>query len=392
MRRPSTASSALVLGLAAASSARAADFAQPGPYAFTESQPPTGLLPGVSDISVITPNQAGQYPLVIATHGWSAGRVNQVGWAKHMASYGYVVIVPGRPNPIAPDQAVWSANIRTLATNAVNASLFPQLAAKIDATKIVYEGFSAGGLASTLAAKDKAPNLLVLLDPVDNQQNLGATAIRSVCSPVLNFFTQPSACNNQMGWSTFASNGTGPLVRVGIKASTHCDGEDEARALCGTFCGGAAKTTNRDTIRKYMVAYLEGKLRGSTEAAALFTASALGQRGAREHERGRSPGLRRDAPAARRRRRAERRRRDVAERRRGDAAGRRRGGRFERRCGGDAERGRGHRRLRHRGGRLRVQHHEGVVVLAARADGRPRPVPAPPQALLSATRRLARRG
>jgi MYXO-CTERM domain-containing protein len=275
MRRPSTASSALVLVLAAASSARAADFAQPGPYAFTESQPPTGLLPGVSDISVITPNQAGQYPLVIATHGWSAGRVNQVGWAKHMASYGYVVIVPGMPNPIAPDQAVWSANIRTLATNAVNASLFPQLAAKIDATKIVYEGFSAGGLASTLAAKDKAPNLLVLLDPVDNQQNLGATAIRSVCSPVLNFFTQPSACNNQMGWSTFASNGTGPLVRVGIKASTHCDGEDEARALCGTFCGGAAKTTNRDTIRKYMVAYLEWKLRGSTEAAALFTASAL---------------------------------------------------------------------------------------------------------------------
>jgi hypothetical protein len=274
MLRPSIASSALVLALVAGS-ARAADYSAVGPYAFTESQPPTGLLPGNSDVSVLTPNQAGQYPLVIATHGWSAGRVNQMGWARHMASYGYVVIVPGMPNPFAPDQAVWSANIRTLATNAVNASLFPQLAAKIDATKVVYEGFSAGGLASTLAAKEKAPNLLVLLDPVDNQQNVGAGAIGSVCAPILNFFTQPSACNSNMGWSTFAANGTGPLVRIGIKASTHCDGEDEARALCGSFCGGAAKTTNRDTIRKYLVAYLEWKLRGNAEAAALFAPAAL---------------------------------------------------------------------------------------------------------------------
>lgn len=281
MRRTSIASSALVLVLAAGSS-RAADFAQPGPYAFTDSQPPTGLLPGVSDISVITPNQAGQYPLVVATHGWSAGRVNQMGWARHMASYGYVVLVPGMPNPIAPDQAVWSANIRTLATNAVNASLFPQLAAKIDATKIVYEGFSAGGLASTLAAKAKAPTLLVLLDPVDNNAQ-GSAALTSVCSPVLNFFTQPSGCNNNMGWSTFASTGTGPLVRIGIKGSTHCDGEDEARGLCGPFCGGAAKTTNRDTIRKYLVAYLEWKLRGSTEAAALFAPAALSANAALEN-------------------------------------------------------------------------------------------------------------
>jgi hypothetical protein len=274
MPRSSLVSSALALALVAGS-ARAADFSTAGPYAFTESQPPTGLLPGSSDISILTPNQAGQYPLVIATHGWSAGRVNQMGWARHMASYGYVVIVPGMPNPLAPDQAVWSSNIRTLATNAVNASLFPQLAAKIDATKIVYEGFSAGGLASTIAAKDKAPTLLVLLDPVDNQQNLGATAVRSVCAPVLNFFTQPSACNNQMGWSGFASNVTGPLVRIGIKASTHCDGEDDARALCGPFCGGAATTGNRDTIRKYLVAYLEWKLRGSAEAGALFAPTAL---------------------------------------------------------------------------------------------------------------------
>jgi hypothetical protein len=274
MLRRSITSSAFLAGLLASSSALAANFAQPGPVAFTEAAPPTGFLPGNSDISVIAPTAAGQYPLVVATHGWSAGRVNQMGWARHIASYGYVVIVPGMPNPLQPDQAVWSANIRTIAQNATNASLFPQLAAKIDKTKIVYEGFSAGGLASTLAAKTLAPTLLVLLDPVDNN-NQGATAMPSICSPVLSFFTAPSACNNQLGWSAYASTGTGPFVRIGVKASTHCDGEDDARALCGTFCGGAAKTANRDNIRKYMVAYLEWKLRGNAEAAALFAPSAL---------------------------------------------------------------------------------------------------------------------
>lgn len=274
MLRRSISSSVALAGLLVSSSALAANFAQTGPVAFTEAAPPTGFLPGNSDISVLTPNAAGQYPLVVATHGWSAGRVNQMGWARHLASYGYVVVVPGMPNPLQPDQAVWSANIRTIASNATNASLFPQIAAKIDRTKIVYEGFSAGGLASTLAAKAQAPTLLVLLDPVDNN-NLGATAMPSICSPVLSFFTQPSACNNQMGWSAYASTGTGPFVRLGIKASTHCDGEDEARALCGTFCGGAAKPANRDNIRKYMVAYLEWKLRGNQEAAGLFAASAL---------------------------------------------------------------------------------------------------------------------
>ena len=274
MVRRSLFTSAFALSVAYASSVFAADYSQPGPVAFTEAAPPTGLLPGNSAISVFTPNAAGQYPLVIATHGWSADKSNQLGWARHMASYGYVVIAPTMPNAFAPDQTVWSANIRTLATNAVSASLFPAIAAKVDATKIVYEGFSAGGLASTLAAKDKAPTLLILLDPVDNN-NMGAGAIGSVCSPVLNFFTQPSGCNNNMGWTAYASNGTGPLVRMGIKASTHCDGEDGPRALCSSFCGGAAKTTNRDNIRKYMVAYLEWKLRGEADAAALFTTSAL---------------------------------------------------------------------------------------------------------------------
>ncbi len=273
LRRIGTCS-VIFAGLLCSSSALATNFAQTGPVAFTEAAPPTGFLPGNSDISVLTPNAAGRYPLVVATHGWSAGRVNQMGWARHLASYGYVVIAPGMPNPLQPDQAVWSANVRTIAQNATNPSLFPQIAAKIDATKVVYEGFSAGGLASTLEAKVHAPALLVLLDPVDNN-NQGAAAMPSICSPVLSVFTQPSGCNNQMGWSAYASTGTGPLVRMGIKASTHCDGEDEARALCGTFCGGAAKTTNRDSIRKYMVAYLEWKLRGNQEAAALFAPSAL---------------------------------------------------------------------------------------------------------------------
>jgi MYXO-CTERM domain-containing protein len=274
MVRRSTLSSVFALALGVSSSALAANFGAAGPIAFAESAPPTGFLPGSSDISIVAPTAAGQYPLVIATHGWSAGRVNQMGWARHLASYGYVVIVPGMPNPLTPDQAVWSGNIRTLATNATDANLFPQVASKVDATKIVYEGFSAGALASTLAAKAKAPTLLVLLDPVDNN-NQGAGAIGSVCAPILNFFTQASGCNNNMGWSAYATNGTGPLVRMGIKASTHCDGEDEARALCGSFCGGAAKPANRDTIRKYMVAYLEWKLRGNAEAAALFTTQAL---------------------------------------------------------------------------------------------------------------------
>ncbi len=274
-------------------SAAAANFGQPGPVAFSTTVAPTGFLPGVSDVQVVAPTAAGSYPLVIATHGFAASSAQQLGWAKHFASYGYVVLVPTMPNAFAPDAAVWSAHIKTLAASATNLQLFSQVASKVDATKIVYEGFSAGGLASTLAAKDRAPSLLILLDPVDKVASptnplvtgpfdLGKGAMPSVCSPVFHLFTQPSSCNNSRAWEAFANTGAGPLVRFALKNSTHCDGEDEARGLCGSACGGAAKTANRDNIRKYMVAYLEWKLRGSAEAAALFAPSVLSADGALE--------------------------------------------------------------------------------------------------------------
>jgi len=213
---------------------------------------------------LVVPTGAGSYPLVVASHGFSASGDNQIGWAEHFASWGFVVAVPSFPSPLAPDTAANAGIIEDLVTR-----LRGPLAAanKVAAGAFGLEGHSAGGLATAVAAAKIAPAATVLFDPVD-RDDAGKAAYGSLCTPVLTIFAGPSSCNNQAGWKAFASTAKGERVSFDVKGSTHCDGENAPRALCGTFCGGAATAARQDVYAHFATAFLLARVTGDAAAAA----------------------------------------------------------------------------------------------------------------------------
>jgi dienelactone hydrolase len=209
-----------------------------------------------STTQIARPTAAGSYPLVVASHGFSASGENQLGWAKHFASWGFVVAVPSFASSFSPDHQA-------------NAKVIVDLVAELKGTgtKVGLEGHSAGGLSTALAAVDVKPDAVVLFDPVDNA-DLGKTATPKIEAPVLGIFAAPSSCNNQAAWKPFIDGSKGAVLAFDVTGSTHCDGENAPRALCGFACGGGADEGRQAAYAHYATAFLLANLGGDAKAKA----------------------------------------------------------------------------------------------------------------------------
>lgn len=261
----SLASFAWVLALEG--EAFAADYGVKGAEGTATTDLPRGTG-GADGGKVVVPAGPGPYPLVIASHGFSASAANQVGWAEHFGSHGFVVIAPTFPNAFAPDTAKNAAVIEALVAYARTA--LP----KADASRLGLEGHSAGGLATTVAAAKMKPRAVVLFDPVD-KDGAGKAAYGTLCSPTLSLFAAGGSCNNQAAWKPFASASPGPVVFADVVGATHCDGESAARLTCGPFCGGAAAPARQAVHARYATAFFLTHLAGDSAAAATLTEAAL---------------------------------------------------------------------------------------------------------------------
>jgi pimeloyl-ACP methyl ester carboxylesterase len=251
---------AAFLFVATYSSNALADYASKGPIATTTTSLPSGFA-GATGGKLVVPTAAGKYPLVIASHGWSASSANQVGWAELFGSYGFVVVAPDFPSPFMPDHNKNRDIIKAIVTSIASAT------DKADTTKIALEGHSAGGLATTLAAASIKPNATILFDPVDNA-DAGKAAHATLCGPVLSIFANGSSCNNSAGWFAYRTSAIGPLISFRVKGSTHCDGENADRGVaCGSFCGGGADKTRQGVYGRYATAFLLRELKGDADAA-----------------------------------------------------------------------------------------------------------------------------
>ncbi|MBL8609485.1 MAG: hypothetical protein JNL38_19290 [Myxococcales bacterium] len=266
---------ALALGLGIASlvgleatSFAANDYGAKGPEATTTTNLPTST--GATGGKVIVPNGAGPYPILVASHGFSASADNQVGWAQHFASWGFAVAVPSFPSPLMPDADKNSTIIKDLVTY-----MATSLGAKVDAKKVGVEGHSAGGLATTLAIAKAQPQAVVLFDPVD-RGGVGKTAYAAGCAPTLALFADGSSCNVTGEWEGFRDQTPSELVAMHVVASTHCDGENADRGIaCATFCGGGADKTRQAVYARYATAFFRARLSGDAEAEKLFDKTAL---------------------------------------------------------------------------------------------------------------------
>ena len=241
-----------------------ADYGDPGTEAVTvaPNQPTAG---GATSVQLAVPAGKGPFPLLVLSHGFSASGDNQIGWAKHFASHGFVAVVPSFPNTFSPNHATNAAIIQQLVALYTNPSTSSAAKGKIDGARIGLEGHSAGGLATSLAATP-AVGAIVLLDPVD-ANDLGKNASPSICSPTLGLFAGPSACNNQAGWRPFVTTQQGPVTAANVVSGNHCDGENAPRTLCGPFCGGAGADAGRQKVlARWATAFFLARLKNDAAA------------------------------------------------------------------------------------------------------------------------------
>jgi dienelactone hydrolase len=149
------------------------------------------------------------------------------------------------------------------------------LARHLGARRVVYAGFSAGGLAAVLAAVEDPAALGVLaLDLVD-QGGLGVRAAARLDKPLVGLMGDPSACNARgNGMAVLAA---GPRARVErIAGAGHCDFESPTDWLCEQVCG--ARKTGEDApgeqILKAAVTAAAGLIRDAPSADAQVRHSA----------------------------------------------------------------------------------------------------------------------
>ena len=125
----------------------------------------------------------------------------------------------------------WSGN------HAENARDMIALSKALGWEKVIYAGFSAGGLSALLAAADDpACTKLVLLDPVDSG-TLGTDGAPKVRVPTLAILGKPGPGN--------ANRNATPMLKaiprcqiVELPEATHCDFEARPSELCYRLTGG----------------------------------------------------------------------------------------------------------------------------------------------------------
>lgn len=236
------------------------DGALAAPGAIAWSVATEGTLPSVTGCAVayqvFEPADPGA-ATVVWTHGFLRDGRSMRGWGELAASHGLrsVVVSTCASSPFAGRHDRNAADLRAVAA----AVLGPD-------APVVYAGFSAGGLASLLAAADDPRAVGVLgLDPVDSG-GLAAGAT-DLATPALFLFGDPSSCNAQGNLRPTAEALPDARV-VPLGYATHGDFELPHDPLVDRLCGRAEPAAFRDALRAAIRGLAIGWLLERAEVAA----------------------------------------------------------------------------------------------------------------------------
>jgi dienelactone hydrolase len=204
-------------------------------------------------------------PLVVVAHGFSRNKSSMADWGRCLSQAGFAAAVPTLP--------AWSDHARNgrairdlvdwLRTRA-------DLKDRIDTGRVGLVGFSAGGLATLLAAADNPEvGVWVGLDPVDRNGQGAAAATRLKC-PSLVLRAEPHSCNangNAAGICRALTVANTCLLVVG---ATHTDAEWPTDELAEWVCGKSSPQRRR-VFAEYAQAALRAVLLSDCTAAATLS-------------------------------------------------------------------------------------------------------------------------
>ena len=169
----------------------------------------TGFFDTDIPLTIYVPDGDGPFPVVVFMHGHQLGPNDYDSYGKHLATWGYLVVMPSMP-----DSMIGGASHVEMAEFTVAIlDWIDEIAAsgtwqgKVDPTKLALAGHSMGGKISMLAStKDKRPLAVFGIDPVDDGVPMGSAA------------DYPSVTPELMG------NITIPLGLLGETTNATCDG------------------------------------------------------------------------------------------------------------------------------------------------------------------------
>lgn len=161
---------------------------------------------------------------VILAHGFLRSQQRMQGLAAAMAAAGMQVATLDFCN-----QKPWAGR------HVQNGRDMAALARHLGAQRVVYAGFSAGGLAAVLAGGSDPQAVGVLTLDLVETQGLGVGAARSLDKPLLGLAGEPTNCNAlDNGRAVFAASARAQVQR--IEGAGHCDFEAPTDGLCELVC------------------------------------------------------------------------------------------------------------------------------------------------------------
>lgn len=225
----------MLLQLSVPTLAQAAqDPSKPGPYTVKSVELLEDRDGVMTNFDLYMPTTAGRYPTIVLGHGFSQYKAYQADNAMHLASWGFVVLVPTF-STTSDHEANGAEMLDLLDWLISSANPYRSL---VDETRLGLAGHSAGGLATTVAAGLDAQtsnqvSAVMGLDPVD-ANNLGLTYAKTIAAPLFYIVGIPYKCNSngnsQTMFSAVPLNTDKMFLR--IPTSVHCDfntqGLDEA--------------------------------------------------------------------------------------------------------------------------------------------------------------------
>ena len=162
-----------------------------------------------------------------------------IDWGGHLGSWGLNALVVDMCN---------------FADHEQNGLALAELASNLGIDAPLYMGFSAGGLASLVAAANSNPLGVLTLDPVDDMNGTGSTLTGQVTAPLLGLIGEPSDCNSQNN-SISLLQGTNAAHIFRVTDADHCDFEAPTDDLCENgvlgfgACGNTSASISDDSIR-----------------------------------------------------------------------------------------------------------------------------------------------
>lgn len=194
-------------------------------------------------------------PVIVFGHGFSRSKEQYVNIGAHLASRGFIVMIP---NFSGSDHSKNADDFSSMldwiiARNNDPSSIFY---GHIDTTKFGSSGHSAGGMSALVASsRDSRFRASSPMDPVDNN-DLGKNAMPLIHVPVSITYSEPHSCNSNGSAMTMYNEGNPQKRGVKIIQATHCDPEDPTNFLCTLMCG-SQNSARMYRYRKYMTGWFE---------------------------------------------------------------------------------------------------------------------------------------